>query len=104
MTYLIFWHCIVDLLMRQTGAGFRKKTIISFHRKNLIWYLFSYWLVAARNERVGLLSCEVHVAHAVSAFQTKLSTASSVSVQLICDRLCYWLYMIWYSMIQGGNQ
>ena len=51
--------------------------------------------MAGRNERGGLFSSEVHAAHAVSAFQTKLSTASSVTLQLIiCDRLCYWLYMI----------
>ena len=40
-------------------------------------YLFSYWLVAGRNEQGGLLSCDVHAARAVSAFQTKLSTACS---------------------------
>ena len=42
--------------------------------------------------------------HVVSAFRTKLSTATSVNAQLICDRLCYWLYITWYSMIEGGNQ
>ena len=51
-----------------------------------------------RIEKKGLLSCSVHVAHAISAFQTNLSTASSVHVQLICDRLCYWLY-IWYDTV-----
>ena len=45
------------------------------------------------------------MAHAISSSQTKLSTASGVDVQLLCDRLYYWLYMIWwYSVIEGGNQ
>ena len=60
--------------------------------------------MAERNERGGMLSCEVHVVHAVSAFQTKLSTARRVNVQLICDRLGYWLYIIWCSLIEGRNQ
>ena len=48
------------------------------------------------------------MAHAVSAVQTKLSTASSVSVQLICDRLYNVLLVVYnmvdYSMIDGGKQ
>ena len=64
--------------------------------------------MAGRNGRGSLLSCEVHVAHAVSAVQTKLSTASSVSVQLICDRLYNVLLVVYnmvdYSMIEGGKQ
>ena len=86
--------------MCQTGARVRRNTN-SFRRKILPWYLFSYWLVAGTlllvlrigiNERGGLISCEVHVAHAISALQTKLSTAV-----LVCNTGCCWLYMIWCS-------
>ena len=44
-------------------------------------------------ERGGLLGCEVHVAHAVSVFQTKLLTADVFCVHYIRDRLSYWLHM-----------
>lgn len=70
----------------------------SFRRKIITGYSFSFWLVAGRNERGGVLSDEVHVARAVSAFQAKLSTASRLSVKMncICDGLlCYPLYIIY---------
>ena len=55
------------------------------------FYLVLVFVLARgrKNGQGGLFSCEVHAAHAVSAFQTKLSTASSFNLQLVCDRLCY---------------
>ena len=73
--------------MCRTGAGVHRNTT-SFRRKISACFRVLAFVLArgGRNERGGLFlfSGEVHATHAVSAFQTKLSTASSVNLQLIC--------------------
>ena len=80
--------------MSNGGRGSQEYNL--FLQENFYLVLVFVLARGRKNGQGGLFSCEVHAAHAVSAFQTKLSTASSVNVQFICDRLCYWLHMTWY--------
>ena len=103
MNYLFFWRCIVGLWMCQTGAGVRKNTII-FRRKNSCLIPVHVFVLARGRKKWTRRSIKLWGtcgAYCIPwyAFQTKLSTASRVNVQFICDRLCYWLYMTWYSLI-----
>ena len=80
--------------MNVSNGGRGSQEYNQFQQENScrVQYLFSYWLEAGRNERGGLLSWEVPVAHAVSAFQTKLSTASSVNAQIfVTDCVIGWI-------------
>ena len=74
---------IVDLWVYQTGAGVGRNTI-RFRSNNISCCRFEslqehYVLLVlgvGMYERGDLLTCGVHVANAISAFQTKLSTVS----------------------------
>ena len=77
------WRFIVDLWICQTVAGVGRNTI-RFRSNIISCCRFESWqehyvllvLGVGIYERGDLLTCGVHVANAISAFQTKLSTVS----------------------------
>ena len=95
------------LVSVQPEAGVRRMQLIS--AGNSCFRIRSCGRIVlrkGRNKRGDLLSCEVHVMYAISAFQTKPPTASSVGA-INLWQVIYVLGCIFYrivDVIEGGNQ